>query len=62
MKNLDKKDLLIGVVLLFALYKLNGIKFNVSGKSVSQTPQTPCGCGNTVKTTDSSFLSTARIY
>lgn len=39
MKNITKKDVLIGAVILFAFYKLNGIKFNVSGKQA-----TPCGC------------------
>jgi len=39
MKNISKKDLLIGAVVLFIFYKLNGIKFNVSGKTTAD-----CGC------------------
>lgn len=39
MKNITKKDVLIGAVVLFIFYKLNGIKFNVSGKKQD------CGCG-----------------
>ncbi len=38
MKNITKKDLIIFACLAFIFYKLNGIKFNVSGKTAD------CGC------------------
>lgn len=39
MKNITKKDVLIGAIIVFIFYKLNGVKFNVSGKTAD------CGCG-----------------
>lgn len=40
MKNFTKKDLIIFACLGFVFYKLNGVKFNVSGKTVNPD----CGC------------------
>lgn len=41
MKNFTKKDFLIFACLAFVFYKLNGIKFNVSGKPAVNPD---CGC------------------
>ena len=38
MKNITKKDLIVFACLAFIFYKLNGVKFNISGKKAD------CGC------------------
>lgn len=45
LKNITKKDVLIFACLAFVFYKLNGIQFNISGKSLlGSLTENDCGC------------------